>query len=312
MESDYKMPCYRPLKGYRSRTLSESGKRKIVFNATKGFIDMPVEIPCGQCIGCRLERSRQWAMRCVHEKSLYDDNCFITLTYDDEHLPSNHSLNVIHFQKFMKRFRKRFPEKKIRFFHCGEYGDKNGRPHYHAIIFNFDFTDKILYSEKDNIKLYVSQTLQELWPFGFNTVGDVTFDSAAYVARYITKKITGEKAEAHYKYIDAETGEVFDIKPEYTTMSRRPGIATNWFKKYKTDCYPKDFITVNGTKCQPPKFYDSLLEQSHEKQYKKIKRKRIRNAKKNKKDNTYERLQTREEVKIAQFKMLKRSYEDET
>ena len=136
------MPCYRPIKGYRSRRLNaETGKRPVVFNPRDGFYDQPVDLPCGQCIGCRLERSRQWAIRCVHEASLHERNCFITLTYRDECLPTNGSLDLDAFQKFMKRLRRRFGEG-VRFFHCGEYGENFGRPHYHAILFNLDFSDK--------------------------------------------------------------------------------------------------------------------------------------------------------------------------
>ena len=102
------MPCYSPLTGYVSREPSKNGKFPIVFDPKKGWIDRSVTVPCGQCIGCLLERSRQWAMRCSHEASLYDENCFITLTYDDEHLPPDGCLNKEHFQKFMKRLRKRF------------------------------------------------------------------------------------------------------------------------------------------------------------------------------------------------------------
>ena len=121
------MACYTPLKGYRSTELTKNGKRKIVFNRNHGFADLPVTVPCGQCIGCRLERSRQWAIRCTHEASLWEKNCFITLTYNDENLPKDGSLDVTHFQKFMKRLRKKHGAG-IRFYHCGEYGDKFGFP----------------------------------------------------------------------------------------------------------------------------------------------------------------------------------------
>ena len=141
------MPCYYPIDGWRSKNVNpETGKRSIVFTKDQAFLDMPVKVPCGQCIGCRLERSRQWAMRCVHEAQLHEDSCFITLTYNDENLPDDASLNVKHFQNFMKEFRAAIAPKKVRFFHCGEYGEHNGtykheqsyglsslgRPHYHC------------------------------------------------------------------------------------------------------------------------------------------------------------------------------------
>ena len=142
------MPCYNPLKGYRSRTLNASGKRSIVFNLREGYVDQPIEVPCGQCIGCRLERSRQWAVRCVHEASLYKNNCFVTLTYSDDKLPSDGSLHFDHFQKFMKRLRRFYDDSRIRFFHCGEYGEQYSRPHYHCCLFNFDFVDKKFWKKR--------------------------------------------------------------------------------------------------------------------------------------------------------------------
>ena len=236
------MPCYSPLQAWRSRQTNPSGKRGMVFSPEKALApDDPMDIACGQCIGCRLERSRQWAVRCVHEASLYEDNCFITLTFDDENLNKREnplSVDVSDFQKFMKRLRKKYG-KGIRFFHCGEYGDLYGRPHYHACLFNHDFDDRRLYSVRDDVRLYTSESLQELWPFGFSSVGDVTFDSAAYVARYIMKKINGENAWHHYSEIDFDTGEIINQrKPEYTTMSRRPGIGKGWYEKFKNDLYP--------------------------------------------------------------------------
>ncbi len=182
------MPCYHPVTGYRSRVTSKNGKRPLVFSTTEGYPDLRVEIPCGRCIGCRLEYSRQWAMRCMHEASLYDNNCSITLTYDNENLPNDFSLNKRHFQLFMKSLRKKYAPKKIRFYHCGEYGEENYRPHYHAIIFNHNFTDLDVLPSSSNNTLYTSPTLTDIWGKGLTQVGTVTFESAAYVARYITKK----------------------------------------------------------------------------------------------------------------------------
>lgn len=304
------MPCYHPLKGYRSRKTTENGKRKIVFTPTEGYVDLPVSVPCGQCIGCRLERSRQWAIRCVHEASLHDENCFITLTYNDKYLPEDKGLNKKHFQDFMKRFRKRYPGRRIRYFHCGEYGEKNRRPHYHACIFGFDFWDKELWSEREGVKLYISQSLQTLWPFGFSTIGSVTFESAAYVARYIMKKVTGDQAEEHYKTINESTGEITSVIPEYTTMSRRPGIAGDWFEQYKTDVYPSDFVVIRGKKMKPPKFYDNRYEVEDPNAFEKLKMKRKKLANKRADDNTPERLAVKEKCKLSQIKSLKRPIEE--
>jgi hypothetical protein len=249
------MTCYHPLLAYKS-------EGKVVFNKpfafAKGF-----NLPCGQCIGCRLNYSRQWAIRIMHEAQMHDANCFITLTFNQAELEKRSnplSLDVSEYQRFMKRLRKKYG-KSIRFFHCGEYGDKNKRPHYHAIIFGMDFPDKKLWSERDGNKLYTSESLEKLWPYGFSTIGEVTFQSAAYVARYIMKKHKGDGAEDHYTRWCPETGEGTLVDPEYCTMSRKPGIGYEWFQKYKADVYPHDYVVINGHKVKPPRYYDSLLDE---------------------------------------------------
>lgn len=306
------MTCYSPLNGYRSRDKNPSGKRSIVFTLSQGFKDMPVTLPCGQCIGCRLERSRQWAIRCMHEASLHDRNCFITLTYAPEHLPPDGSLVKRDFQLFMKKLRKRYGPN-IRYYMCGEYGEKNARPHYHACLFNFDFRDKILWKTVRGNRLFNSPSLQELWPQGFSTIGDVTFESAAYVARYITKKQTGRDALDHYTKYDKNTGEIFaELLPEYTNMSLRPGIAAGWLEKYRDDVYPKDEVILREKRVKPPRFYDKIFDQYDPAQFKKIKAKRVRLAKEKEANNTPDRLSVREYIKTSMLKLLKRSYENET
>ena len=291
------------MQGYRSRA---DGKT-IVFNPTYGWVDRPLTIPCGQCVGCRLERSRQWAVRCVHEASLHEDNCFITLTYNNESLPEDGSLNKKHFQDFMKRLRKKYKNKKIRYYHCGEYGDKNFRPHYHAIIFGLEFDDQKLFTVNNGEKLYTSEKLEKLWPFGFSTIGTVTFESAAYVARYVMKKVNGKNAKNHYERVDSNTGEIYSLVPEYNTMSRRPGIASGWFDKYKDDVYPSDNIHLREKTFRPPKFYDKMYEHLMPNEMEKIKMQRMKNMQKHAKDNTAERLAVKEQVKNAQLNKLIRS-----
>lgn len=300
------MPCYSPLRGFRAKSVNSSGKRGIVFNPGQGFPDLPVDLPCGQCIGCRIARSREWALRCVHEASLHTENSFITLTYNDSNLPSDGGLRIKHFQDFMKRFRKDIEPAKIRFFHCGEYGSKNKRPHYHAIVFGYSFPDRSLYKNARGNNLYISEQLSRLWPFGFSIIGEVSIQSANYVARYCMKKVTGDKAIEHYQTVNTETGELHQVSPEYVTMSRRPGIAADWYKQYQSDCFPKDFITHEGAKFKVPKFYGRLLEESHEEYYRSIKDKRVKEAKKRHKDNTPERLEVRKKCKELQLRKLER------
>jgi hypothetical protein len=298
-----------------------TGKRPLVSNPKYGFVDLPVKVPCGQCIGCRLDKSRQWAVRCVHEASLHDFNCFITLTYDDANLPDDMSLDKSHFVKFMKRLRFKFKGIKIRFFHCGEYGELLRRPHHHAILFGFDFCDKILFSQRRGVKLYISPTLsymdsdprrltgmdKPLWPFGFATIGEVTFESAAYVARYVLKKITGEQAAEHYAVWDDDGTYLCQREKEYVTMSRRPGIAHDWIERYASDVYPADSVIVRkDIRCKPPRYYDGIYDLINHASYVKIKYRRNKLAAANP-DNTPTRLRVREHVQLLRAAKLVRN-----
>jgi hypothetical protein len=274
-----------------------------------------IEIPCSQCLGCRLERSRQWAMRCVHEASLHKDNCFITLTYDPKHLPPDCGLRKKDFQDFIKRLRKAIHPKKVRYYHCGEYGDNTNRPHYHAILFGYNFSDwTYLFDSPAGSAIYTSPTLEKIWGKGFVTIGEVTFESAAYVARYVVKKITGKGQDVidektglkPYERYNDFTGEITEVLPEYSTMSRRPGIGHNWISKYKLDCYPKDFTTIRGMRMKPPKYYDKYLHAIDPELYDEIKSGRQYQGYLSD-DNSVSRLRQREQVKEAQNKQLKRS-----
>lgn len=298
------MVCYAPLDVYRA--LGSVGSPILFGKAPRAGAFRSFKVPCGQCAGCRLERSRQWAVRCMHEAKLHDRNCFITLTYSDDKLPAGRTLVLKDFQQFMKRLRKRFGSG-IRFFHCGEYGDKYGRPHYHACLFNHDFDDKVVYTvTRNDHRLYVSEVLNSLWPHGFATIGDVTFESAAYVARYVMKKVTGDAAEAHYAFVD-EDGVCYQRAPEYVTMSRRPGIGTGFVKRFMSDIYPDDFVLVNYKKARPPRFYDGLYEAAFPSDFARLKVSRVRGAKDHADNNTPDRLKVRERVHAAKLERLKRS-----
>lgn len=245
----------------------------------------------------------------MHEASLQDDNCFITLTYDEENLPVNESLDITHFQKFMKRLRKHYRPKKIRFYHCGEYGEQLRRPHYHALLFNHEFTDLIYWKEQNGNHLYTSPTLDKLWGKGQCIIGDVTFDSAAYVSAYILKKQTGDSAQEHYEHV-TRYAQTTQLTPEYTTMSRRPGIGRAWYEKYKQEVYPDNFIIVNGKKQMPPKYYQQFLEEESEQQFKQLKKEGRRQRKKNESNNTPERLTVRERCAQAKINLKTRQIEE--
>lgn len=303
------MPCFSPLKGYVSKDLTVNGKRKTVFDSRQAGDFGSRTLPCGQCIGCKLERSRQWAIRISHEASLYSSNCFITLTYAPEHLPLDGSLDVRHFQLFMKRLRKRYGPN-IRFFHCGEYGERLGRPHYHACLLNFDFPDKVLYRQNSRgDHLYRSPSLEQLWPYGLCEIGSVTFESAAYVARYITKKISGPLASAHYN----------GRAPEYVTMSRQPGIGAPWLARFKTDVFPHDYVVVRGKKVPLPRFYNKLFEAEYPQLYDKTIAKRCAKrfgpecfSREILHEQSDERLRVKETVQLSTINMaLGRNYEKE-
>ncbi|UOF82976.1 replication associated protein [Microviridae sp.] len=311
------MPCYRPLRGYRAPFPNAKGKYPL-FSIRPRDSELPapggaaaVDIPCGRCSGCLLERSRVWAVRCVHEASLYENNCFVTLTYSDGFLPSDRSLSKRHFQLFMKRMRKAYGSK-IRFFACGEYGETWKRPHYHACIFNFDFPDKVLWKVRDGVPLYTSVALSGLWPYGFSSVGAVTFESAAYTARYVMKKVFGSDAKEHYSVMDPTTGEFFQLEPEFVLMSRRPGIGRDWYEKYRSDVFPSDLLVTRGVKMKPPRYYDNLYESDNPVGSYLIRIRRQYQAEQGSQDATMSRLKVRQQVVDAKICQLKRGLDYET
>jgi len=189
---------------------------------------------------------------------MHDDNCFVTLTYDDENLPYGQTLVRADFQKFMKRLIKNTGQK-IRLFYCGEYGENTLRPHYHACLFGYRPSDPELFSTTGDYKLYTSPFLQKTWGLGHASFGELTFETAAYTARYCVKKITGKNAETHYETIDPETGEITSRIPEFSGQSRRPGIGATWLQRYGADTYQKNEVILNGKAMKPPRFYDNYF-----------------------------------------------------
>ena len=264
------MPCFHPITAYHKI----GGGITWTHRESNGI---KLTVSCKQCTGCRQEYARQWAMRNIHEASLWLNNIFITLTYNDQNLPEHNQLVKKDFQDFMKRLRKNKKantKNPIRFFHCGEYGEKFGRPHYHAILFNTNFNDRKPLPGQKN--LTTSDTLKKLWGKGHVSIGDVTFQSASYVAGYVQKKINGKQKEDHYRRIDKTTGETWVLPQEYATMSRRPGIAGLWFAKHKKDVYPSDNIHINGIEMRPPKYYDNLFQEQNPLQMEQIKENRTK------------------------------------
>jgi hypothetical protein len=325
------MSCRDPRNAYKTGSYhEESGKEIIAFKIKDFKITDPerqiIKVPCGQCAHCRAEKARQWAFRSICESSLYDDNCFITLTYNDKNIPhpfknrdckkcidirqkgqdkiiepckKKGTLCHYDFQLFFKRLRKKYG-KEIRYYMCGEYGKKLLRPHYHILLFNFDFPDKEVWSVKrvkdKAYKVFRSQQLEKLWPYGFSTIGELNYQTAGYVSRYIMKKWNGVSKEMYYK----------GLKPEYTNMSRKKGIGKDWFDKFKTDLYNKDRVVINGSVSgKPPKYFDLLLEKEDEVLYKEIK-----DSRKEKSKNRSYDLESEDKILKKRLSLLEREMEN--
>lgn len=280
--------CLNPMVMDLSTERTNSGKLKYKFAMSlDAWLDihhsMPDSIfhkivPCKQCIECRLSYARSWALRLMLEKESYDDDScyFLTLTYSPdkistiqrfypdpdtgEAMPSL-SLNKSDFQGFMKRLRRRLDYSsgdKIRFYAAGEYGESTHRPHYHCIIFGLKIPDLRFYKKSALGHIYYnSEWLNEIWGFGYVVVGRVTMDSAGYVARYVTKKYTGDYKQFY---------EIFNIDPEFSLCSRRPGIAREYYEQHKDEIYQFDRVNLSaaerGYSFKPPPYYDRLFEDS--------------------------------------------------
>lgn len=270
------MACTRPRQGWWSKTINPTGKRSITTRASEAYVDRPITYACGQCQNCRGERALDWATRISHESSMYEANCFVTLTYDDGALPKGGSLNFRDHQLFMKNLRRHFEPRKIRYYSAGEYGETTLRPHFHACLFNINFDDKEKWKKQNGEQLYVSPTLNDIWNRGRAVIGSLTFASAAYVARYILKKMTGPESHNFYEVHNHQTGEVWDVEPEDSLMSQSIGIP--WLEKYWRDVYPHDFFHINGKKIRPPVAYDRWLEKKDPAMYAEVKARRQASA----------------------------------
>lgn len=241
-------------------------------------------------------------MRCIHEAATHKENCFITLTYDDENLPENGSLNKAHLQKFFKRLRKHLGDKQIRYYACGEYGDLTKRAHYHACLFGHNFSDRVELRRIGEHTLYYSETLTKLWGQGHTSIGELTFATAAYTARYVMKKQTGLASKGGgYAAIDGD-GVITILTQPYAVMSLKPAIGKTWFQKYHRDIYnaDKDYIIVKGKKLKPAKYYDQLYDKINPEHLAIIKANRYNNNE----GETEQQRNTR--AKIAHAKIISR------
>ena len=266
------MRCFHPLEAAHKGI----GDKPVIFRkgtrpATLSPGYMPLELRCGQCIGCRLTQSQDWMIRIMHE-SKGKPSCFVTLTYDDEFIPYGKTLVPYHLELFWKRLRRRLEPIKIKYYAAGEYGatceDHNiencpvcgplQRPHYHAVIIGFDFPDKEYLTERDGYPVYTSKFLGALWPSGIHEVGVLSHESAGYVARYCTKKVTGKAAEDHYRRYLPGIDLWVDLEPEFGRMSN--GLGEQWLLDSGKDVYPSDEVPVAGKGVVPrvPRYYDKI------------------------------------------------------
>ena len=234
---------------------------------------------------------------------MHEENSFITLTFDDDHLPVDYSVSTRDMQLFMKRLRKQVQPKQVRFYLGAEYGDLYLRPHYHIILFGHDFHDKKHFKQNHQGQwLYTSSSLDKLWPYGHATLGDVTFESAAYVARYYQenrrrpgRRTLSPRASSPRFHLSSETGILI--------MSRRPGIGQSFFDKFKSDMFPSDQVIVNGRPVSMPRYY---LKQLTEEEATAISRQRRAKSLAFKPHKTNRRRHDRVIVRDARISKLKR------
>lgn len=286
------MACYRPITAYKR---PDGGP--VAFHDVAGSRE--IKIKCGQCIGCRLERAESWAIRCLCEAKMHQDNMFITLTYDDAHFPQYGSLNYEDWQKFARRMRKQVGS--FRFFVAGEYSPDALRPHFHALIFGLRFPDmRKCNSVHSSCDLYNSEILERLWPYGFSTIGEVNYTTARYCAKYTLDKVTGDRAEDHYSRVNLATGEIVHVEPEFSHMSLKPGLGYTWLEKYHPEVFTHDAVHEFNKKKRVPRYFrDRMgnfyggpeLDQQDWERYLKV----------SEEDNTQARLDVREAVERAKL-----------
>lgn len=275
------MPCEHPIKGYRP-----ANGGPIRFDPpNNGRAYTPIDIPCGYCLLCREEQARQQAVRITHEAMMHEENAFITLTYDNQHLPPYGALRYEDLVKFWKRVRKylwKKYKKKLRYYAVGEYGDKTLRPHYHACIFGHAFTENRIILRETPSLLWWSPELSLAWGQGNNvSVGALNFETARYTASYVTKKL---RQKQQYVRIEEETGELVKLEQPRAFMSRN--LAKTWWEQNRHYVAATDTVVINGRPQKPPKAYDKWLGEVNNLPLEMIKEERKRKAKPTTKDQT--------------------------
>lgn len=234
--------------------------------------------PCGQCIHCRISYARSKAIRAVHELNYWDTASFLTLTYDENNLeyltPTSllPSVQKSTLQLFLKRLRKKIEPVKISYMASAEYGDQFERPHYHIILYGYDFSDdRLPVAKSGEHDLYRSPTLENLWKYGQSVVAGVSYDTMSYVAGYTVKKSTG---------VDGKT--IYDNMgrlPPFGLMSRNPAIGKRWIEDHWQECVRHDSVRINGKNMSLPRYYNKYLEITHPQVYKNLTLSRLKKLK---------------------------------
>lgn len=301
------MPCYEPKQAYRIYW-PEYGHTSTSFRIIPSHASTtePIQFPCRKCIGCRLAHAKSWTIRILHEMQTTDEtsglgSTFITLTYADEHLPANGSIDTRTLQLFLKRLRRAIEPLKIRHYSVGEYGDQYARPHYHAAIFGYEFPDRepFKYNPETHSWTYTSPLLSTCWPYGFVTIQTLNSGNAAYIARYVTKKLTGPKTELYE-----------GKKPEFSLKSLHPGLGHDWIIKYKNDVYPSDVIIHQGKHYPIPSYYDKVIAEIDPATIEESKDWRSYEATQHTSDLTPERLAIRETIQRLKQERYTRTFEN--
>lgn len=300
------MSCFHPIQAWHSPIYGT------VFKSPKHGDFKEITVPCGRCDGCKIQRSRDWALRCIHEAQLHKDNCFITLTYDDEHLPE--LFGPRDFQLFMKRLRKAI-KVPVRYFCCGEYGDLSLRPHFHLILFGYRPDDLKVYSTSVAGFVYESSSLDQIWGQGRVAIGDVSFASAAYVARYCLKKVATSSRRAFW-YLDRKdhifkkAPAVKDPYSSFVLMSRKPGIGSGWIERFHDEIFSKGYITFEGGSRAPPsRFYKNYFKKHDRDNFDFYRSRCLDYFERNSSEFTPERLKAKSLVLQEKLKFLKRNFD---
>lgn len=255
------MPCYHPSKVDVLRKATSEGSRR----------PDAVTVPCGSCLGCRMDQAGQWAVRILHESEYPTEQSdgspraawFATLTYDDEHIPENGSLEPEDLRLFLARLRKRFPRRYLSYYACGEYGEASDRPHYHAVLCGPRFLARDRVCDRHGAPVFVAQAVQDAWGLGLTELTGVTPESARYVAGYVRKKVRRKDDPTYYDRVNPLTGEIVTVAQEFSRMSRNPAIGRRWIERYWRDVYPRDFVVMDGRPMKPPRYYDKVMERIH-------------------------------------------------